>query len=356
MKIIIADDENRARQGVMNIIEKRRPWHELTGVSNGTSALELLKTGRHDLLITDIKMPGMDGLTLTEQAKKASPDTSVVILSAYGYFSYAQKALKAGASDYLLKPFTDTALLEIVDAVGAIKEQREPPEESGGLPDPRAAYETPFLDDIKADLFAAARANDGEGIKRSLSAAVMGGCDLSLAQCREMLVFWLEEFMTSSNNVLPWKFSISHVSRDFAEKNSARALFDSAEQVFTALGKNMTTLPQNRNDLLIELCMEYIKEHYQDAGLSPAEIASHFHFNTAYYSNLFKKHTGHSLTQYLLDFRLNKAKEMLFTTELKVYEIANAVGFNDDKYFIRVFAKEIGMPPKAFRAVGYGGT
>jgi two-component system response regulator YesN len=196
-----------------------------------------------------------------------SPATAVVILSAYGYFSYAQKALKSGATDYLLKPFTSAALLEAVDGVGAARETRGSVEnpDNAGSPGPR--------DEL---------GEQAEGIQ-SLNKA-------------------------------------------------------------------------NKCDLLISRCISFIGENYQEAWLSPTEIASHFHFNTAYYSSLFKKRTGLSLAQYLLNFRLNKAKELLFSTELKVYEIAQAVGFNDDKYFIRVFVKETGITPNAFRTAGDGGV
>ena len=80
------------------------------------------------------------------------------------------------------------------------------------------------------------------------------------------------------------------------------------------------------------------------------EVAEHFHFNPAYFSSLFKKQAGVPLGQYILDIRMTKARELLLETDLKIYEIARAVGFLDNKYFIRVFTKENGVSPGTFRA------
>ena len=93
------------------------PWEdlgfELVGeAADGEMALPLLLRQKPDLLITDIKMPFMDGLTLAKVAKKEIPGLKVVILSGYDDFNYAKQAINIGVEDYLLKPITKNALIE----------------------------------------------------------------------------------------------------------------------------------------------------------------------------------------------------------------------------------------------------
>lgn len=113
LKIFLAEDEVIVRETIKRMI----PWEdlgfELVGeAADGEMALPLLLRQKPDLLITDIKMPFMDGLTLAKVAKKEIPGLKVVILSGYDDFSYAKQAINIGVEDYLLKPITKNALIE----------------------------------------------------------------------------------------------------------------------------------------------------------------------------------------------------------------------------------------------------
>ena len=113
LKIFLAEDEVIVRETIKRMI----PWEdlgfELVGeAADGEMALPLLLRQKPDLLITDIKMPFMDGLTLAKVAKKEIPGLKVVILSGYDDFNYAKQAINIGVEDYLLKPITKNALIE----------------------------------------------------------------------------------------------------------------------------------------------------------------------------------------------------------------------------------------------------
>ncbi len=105
---------------------------------------------------------------------------------------------------------------------------------------------------------------------------------------------------------------------------------------------------RNKGGMVIEKCLEFIDEHFSE-NLSAEQMADRFHFNYSYFCNLFKKNTGRTFSQYLLDMRLRRARELLSTTTLRVYEVAGRCGFNDDKYFIRAFKKELGLTPDEYR-------
>lgn len=98
------------------------PWEqygfELAGeASDGEMALPLILKSKPDLLITDIKMPFMDGLTLCKLVKKELPDIKIVILSGYDDFNYAKQAINIGVEDYLLKPITKNAFIERLEEI-----------------------------------------------------------------------------------------------------------------------------------------------------------------------------------------------------------------------------------------------
>lgn len=104
-RVIIADDEPKVLLLIKNLIQ----WDELglelvATASDGLSALDLINAERPDVVITDIRMPGYDGIELIDRAKQTNPETDFIIVSGYRHFEYAQKAIRFGVEDYLLKP------------------------------------------------------------------------------------------------------------------------------------------------------------------------------------------------------------------------------------------------------------
>lgn len=130
IKIFLVEDEVVMRNGIKNNI----PW-EKEGLlfageaSDGELAYPLIKKVQPDILITDIRMPFMDGLELSELVKKEFPRIKIIILSGYNEFDYAKQAIHIGVTDYLLKPITASKLLEAVKKVAEVIE-REREEEN----------------------------------------------------------------------------------------------------------------------------------------------------------------------------------------------------------------------------------
>lgn len=105
IKVIIADDEEKVCQLIIGLINWKLLDMEIVGVAhNGIEALEMIKSSMPDLMITDIRMPGCDGLELIRSAKTIKEDLDFIIISGYRHFEYAQNAIKYGVGDYLLKP------------------------------------------------------------------------------------------------------------------------------------------------------------------------------------------------------------------------------------------------------------
>lgn len=125
-KIIIADDDEIQLQGMSYAF----PWEELNievvaGVNDGDKAFQVAKECRADILLTDIKMTNMDGLSLTERILKECPGVHVVLMSAYDDFQYAQKALRLGVKDYLLKPVDLNRLRETMKQIVSQKNEKK---------------------------------------------------------------------------------------------------------------------------------------------------------------------------------------------------------------------------------------
>ena len=105
LKVIIADDEERVCRLVQMIVDWDSLGMEVIGTaSNGLEALELLENLRPDILITDIRMPGCDGLELIEKAKAILPHLQIAMISGYAQFEYAQAAMNFDVGGYILKP------------------------------------------------------------------------------------------------------------------------------------------------------------------------------------------------------------------------------------------------------------
>ena len=121
LKVFLAEDEFIIREGIKNNIDWQAHGYEFCGeASDGDLAFPLIQRTKPDILITDIKMPFMDGLSLSRLVKKELPDTEIIILSGYEEFDYAKEAIHIGVARYLLKPINGEALLQEVDSVAGV--------------------------------------------------------------------------------------------------------------------------------------------------------------------------------------------------------------------------------------------
>ena len=126
-KVLIIDDEHLIRDGLMNTIDwKELGFDKVLKAANGFEAKKLIDQFNPHVIITDIKMPGMDGLQVTEYVMSIKPSTKVIILSGYDDFDYAQKAIKYGAFEFILKPSDYLELNKTIKmAVKKLKEEEK---------------------------------------------------------------------------------------------------------------------------------------------------------------------------------------------------------------------------------------
>jgi len=116
LKVFITEDESVVREGLRDIIPWEKHGFEFVGdAPDGEMALPLIRKLRPDVLITDIKMPFMDGLSLSNIVSRELPDTKIIILSGYSDFEYARQAIELNVDQYLLKPITKAAMIKALE-------------------------------------------------------------------------------------------------------------------------------------------------------------------------------------------------------------------------------------------------
>lgn len=126
MRIVIVEDEIRIREGMIRLISKINQEHVIVGeADNGREGMRQIEAVMPDLIITDIKMPDMDGLEMLTRLKEKHISIKAIVLSAYSEFSYAQQAIKVGVSEYLLKPISVASLTQALENIEIQLEQEK---------------------------------------------------------------------------------------------------------------------------------------------------------------------------------------------------------------------------------------
>ncbi len=119
MKILLADDDKSLRRVLQFKLEKQ--GHDVHAVEDGEVALDQIRSDRWDLLLSDIRMPTVDGVELLEISRQLQPELKVILITAHATVSQAVKAVKLGAFDYITKPFEDEELFAAIDRAGAFR-------------------------------------------------------------------------------------------------------------------------------------------------------------------------------------------------------------------------------------------
>jgi two-component system, response regulator YesN len=250
-KVIVADDEKLFLNNIVRNIQAVNLGFEVAGTAqDGKEALGLIEKLSPDVLVTDIKMPVMDGLELVKTVAFKYPDIVKIVISGYDDFKYAQHSLIYEVKDYLLKPLR--------------------------------------LEDV------------AETFRR------------------------VKIYLDAQNSILRQNILQPEDNHTFTTEEISRML------------------------------KLYIKENYtQDINFD--SIAKNFHFNSSYLCKIFTKYTGENPSKYLIELRINKAKQLLLQNkELLVREIGEMVGYPNQFYFSRIFKVFTGKSPADYREESHG--
>lgn len=502
-KLFIAEDQPNFRKGLLKLAGKRSAEWVVTGeAANGRDALTLMESDIPDLLLTDIRMPHLDGLQLAEEIRSRGWLTKIVIITGFKDFTYAQSAVKFGVLDFLTKPCVETDILSVLDRiyvqlieesqsqllVEGWKRQHEDNELRSammGMPFSVGEVEALLRRMGKCELYVlriptyfpqekqysvqdvpllqfAFTNIAGEHLNRWFPGgyrlfplnASEWGLLVDRQICRtENAASWQQILSDSVHHYLRlvlecWGQGIcssmdelregykrycregdrEHVAINESLLNQT-ALYEKEKEIVTWLmsedngrlnrelqeqAARISRLPPqtariealllasailrlvqvqfpewqtafrpiewdtvykcvtpediaawlhmyihdfleshnnwlaSKNDNPVKQAIRFMETSYMGVcGL--AEVAAHVHLNPSYFSNLFKKETGESVTGYIQNLRVQKAKLLLKSTDMKIFEISEATGFNDSNYFTHMFNKIAGVSPKEYR-------
>ncbi|BFT74299.1 response regulator [Paenibacillus sp. P36] len=346
IRTVIIEDEALIRKSLSKLVSESSLGFDVIGEgANGVEGFDLVKSARPDLLITDIKMPQMNGLDLIKNIKSLGIHCEFIILSGYSDFSFAQEAIHYGVSDYLLKPIRPEQLRQTLHKVKVEveKHQIDLNEYSEWL-----LYCTEEAKNMAHFIW---NVNETE---------VMKTID-------DFNKKWIErqgvnsQYKVRSIELLSRIYSC--LCNDFGAKrfdydNKLTILFEKSREEVQALNKLIIStwlqaVRETRNygaHLSIKQVTAFIENNYKNSELSLQMVADQVKLSVPYLSQVFKQSTGISFSQYLIQTRMEKAKQLLSEPDCKAYEIPDHIGYTDYPHFTKSFKKYFGISPREFRA------
>ncbi len=410
MKVFLVDDEIVIREG----IRESFPWEDtpysLVGEApDGEMALPIIRDTNPDIVITDIKMPFMDGLELCRELKSQMPWIGIIVLSGYDEFEYARQCIKLGVREYLLKPINSADLREALDKVSAqLKEERKTLEHAASL---RARMEDggKFLKEkLIGSLFSDETAlEDAHNVLKQLRSmgcpvpahfyVVIDAAFSPTGTGQEAAALLAESsggiVNASASRTGTRLLVLGDTAEDAEERAYAVAtslsqelerseckeirvgigeIVDDPEKIFQSFktARHIRHLLAERKDeravilgvremgevsdekvpSVISEAKLYMSQNYSNANLMLQDVAKAVNMSKSRFSTVFSQTTGQSFTEYLIYLRLSKAKELLKTSNLKSSQIATEIGYNDSHYFSYIFKKNVGMTPSDYRS------
>lgn len=380
--LLIVDDEPL----ILSRFDALMPWEDygieaIYKAAGGVQALEILQSTQIDILITDIKMPGMDGLELIERIRKSNNPVSIIVLSGYNDFSLAKRALTWGIENYLLKPVEerelDGTLLSIVDKLDRkraedtrIREGTDLLREniifrlvSGSIEDTELIDRIAFLGmNFHGEyiLAASVRFPNGPGDYAEMSRlASEVSDDVNLWCAPDPDGGLISLFCWSGDELDPCKCEQRLEERLALLTEGYVIRFGSIQRGWTQAHASWMDAaePAVNKEVypIVETVKDYVRSHIEDE-MSLKTLAQKYHVNAAYLGQVFKKATGGIFSAYLARVRIERAKELLTETDCRISEIARMVGYTNNSYFSNQFKSLTGCYPMEYRRKGVEGT
>lgn len=408
-KVFLVEDEIIAREGIRDAIDWAAAGYQFCGeASDGEIALPIIRERRPDIVITDIKMPFMDGLQLCRILKETLPTTKIMILSGHDEFRYAQEAIQIGVTEYLLKPIVAQDLLAALRKIAVqIDQERQAREQLDALQAQMSHHQPVLRERCLLDLVAGSSSTT-DFMEQALSLEI----DL-LAPWYQVLVMHamppssiaeplyaiyqqidaiVAAILGKSRSVVAFKHGMEDtivivkgttrvdvtqqtdglaaaLRQRMAEQIGCRAMIGSGDpterlslisQSFSQALAQISSFeppaevgPSDQEHLhggaIIMKARAYIDANYADPAMSLSQAAAHVLLSPTYFSAVFRREVGETFIDYLTHVRMRKAIELLRSTSLTASEIAYRIGYQNPRYFYSLFRKLVGQPPNEFR-------
>lgn len=393
-KLLIVDDEKLLRQGFIHMTDWSDHGYEIVGeAGNGEDALRLIDTLRPDIVVTDIKMPGMDGIGLIQAIKSDYPKTEVIVLSSYSDFPYVKDSLQLGAADYILKASMsfEEVLLSLGKVTGklSVNEKNEAYEkirnkhtvsqyfhESNETAPNQGTFYDPLnnqtgeslIYDAEEKLISIGSWNWKEirpymesGTLEELYTRIWNSVIQLIEKGQQLDPYLLQKGLVELIYMIIHKLDEEGWGPGDLQKNkiayfrnieSATNFHDCMKAFKDALSAvsnhvSISGYSIHAYSPTIRAVANYLQQHFANPELSLSEAAQRFHLNKSYLSQLFKQQTGTNFQAYLTEVRINKAKELL-RKSVPVNEVCHAIGIDNVSYFSQLFKRSVGTTPSEY--------
>ncbi|ACL21992.1 two component transcriptional regulator, AraC family [Desulfitobacterium hafniense DCB-2] len=340
--VLVADDKEVFRRKV-----KRMPYFQdhkekfaiRYEAQNGLEALEILRSHDVDMVLTDIRMPFIDGIELLKHVNAENLCKCVILLSEFAEFNYAKAGILNGAFDYVLKPVDDEKIQETFDRAynylttinAAVNAQTQRIETLARL----------MLAGDRMNALAYAK-HIGAGLQAH--GAITGE---RIVQANDTLA-QLNKYILQKRPFLHYYLPFDELCCLDAKKTTPGKISDAFNAcVSTVMDAIEPFCVQSTNELVGRTCQLVLEK--LDSKVSLHGIADNLYVNPKYLGALFKKETGRSFVDYVTFARMERAKMLLRNPTLKVYEVAAQLGYDDVDYFSKVFKKLTAESPSIYR-------
>lgn len=346
-KVIFIDDEPWVLKGLEGIIDWNAKGFEVTAICrDGKQGLEKIKELRPDVVFTDLRMPNMGGMKLIRQLHEEGILAKIVILSAYSDFEVAREAISKRVFDYLLKPLDQNVVEGLVNRL--LRELAEKPMDQA-IYKKKSLTKEQELELRKAAIYpgwylvAAEKEIAKENIQQQLDRWGDGSNKYSTKRIAleevsdAILLFAGGKEMTWDGMIMEGMgVSMRHNDFDDWEEMVHEAELSLWGQFYYA-----------PNHMVAEI-QYYLGKHYTE-NIPLEALADRFHLSKTYLCEIFLKHTGVTINQFVKNIRMKRALYLLRTTDLLIKEIAEQIGYEDSSYFCRVFRRTQAVSPDVYR-------
>ncbi|PKG22778.1 response regulator transcription factor [Niallia nealsonii] len=353
MKIIIVDDEKWTRETIKHFGEwNRLGINVIEEAANGEEGLKLIEKINPEIVITDMKMPGVDGMALLRIVAEKFPQIKLIIASGYNDFHYMRQAILSKANEYLLKPINRE---ELNLALAKCTKEIEDSKKSSLNPFPFLNRDiSAFIIKYKKTLASYLSELNANGFKQAIESffdefGKMEGInsDAFIKMDHEFIRLLEKEILKNDCTVLEVLEKKASLLTESA--SSLKALMNKHQELGNEYIATMIDLKSRKNRLNLEEIKEYIDRNYAEPHISLEVLANKFYVSKEYLSKAFKNKYCCNITEYIVRMRMEEAKRLLEENKLQIKSIARMVGYEDISYFYRVFKKYFKISPGEMR-------
>lgn len=328
--VFIVDDEKLIRMGLRQLIDWDACGFSVCGeAANGKDAIPEIMSKEVDLVLTDIKMPGINGIELAKIIARERPDCYVIIMTGFGELSYAKEAIKANVFDFLQKPVDPEELEATVCRLYDILQSRSIP--------------YPFEEENK--LILAITSSNGDMAMNTLDNVIKKISASHITEDKQVLLYrkLLETATKKYSEICPARLYIEPPT--ISDECTAELAAEMIKEYFMDIFYSEKSISANA---LVEKIKLFLQNNYKN-DITLSTLANEFYSNPTYISRIFKQYTGVGYRTYLINIRINYAKQLLATTNYSVLQISEMIGFGNPTNFGRAFREATGVQPIEYR-------